>query len=77
MAKSTLLVIMIKIICIYFMGLETLPFTCYTHFDESSIPFYYLLILSDESGRLFYSTSNGYNKWAPDRFLALSAFVGI
>jgi len=38
---------------------------------------FYLLILSDESGRLFYSTSNGYNKWAPDRFLALSAFVGI
>jgi len=31
---------------VYFMGFETLPSTCYTFSDESSIP--------------FYSTSNGY-----------------
>jgi len=44
MARSTWLVILIR--NIYFMGSETLPFTCYIPFHESSIT--------------FYSTSNGY-----------------
>jgi len=35
------------------LGSETLPFACYIHSDESSIP--------------FYSTSNGYNKWNVQR----------
>jgi len=44
MARSTWLVILIR--NIYFMGSETLPFTCYIPSHKSSIT--------------FYSTSNGY-----------------
>jgi len=51
MARSTRLVILIKNICIYFMGSEILPSACYILSDESSIP--------------FCSTSNGYNNKNP------------
>jgi len=37
MVRSTWLVILIKNMCLYFMGSETLPSTCYILSDESSI----------------------------------------
>jgi len=40
MARSNLLVIVIKNIYVYFIGSKTLSFTCYILSDESIIPFY-------------------------------------